>query len=145
MMETQARTSEGKFTKGFVANPEGNNGNRSWQPYEKRAKHWLEKLSADELIALVNDKVAFGRLSSYDAIIVRHLVNCFASADMRLERKDLVDRIEGTPKQTVEHNGNLDMTHYLAHDQKIIDRYNARRAGEQDPVTIDHKPAPAEE
>ena len=48
-------------------------------------------------------------------------------------------------KQVIEHNGNLDMTHYLAHDQKIIDRYNARRAGEQDPVTIDHKPAPAEE
>jgi hypothetical protein len=48
-------------------------------------------------------------------------------------------------KQIIEHNGSLDISHYMAHDQKIIDRYNARRAGEQDPVTIDHKPAPAEE
>jgi hypothetical protein len=145
MMGTKARNSDGSFAKGFVANPEGKNGNRSWQPYEKRAKHWLEKLSSDELVALGSDPSAFGKLSSYDAIIVRHLLNCIASADMRLERKDLIDRIEGTPKQTVDLNGNLDMTHYMAHDQKIIDRYNAKRAGEQEPLTIDDKSTTTEE
>jgi hypothetical protein len=54
------------------------------------------------------------------------------------------DRIEGRPAQAIEHSGDVDLTHYMAHDQKIIDRYNARRAGHE-PVTIDNKAAQAEE
>jgi hypothetical protein len=137
MMVSQTREKNGRFPKGFVANSKGNNGDRHWQPYAKRAQHWMEKLSADQLTELVSNPAKFGKLSSYDAIIVRQLLNCFASEDMRLERKDLIDRIEGTPKQTVDLNGSIDAIHYMAHDQKIIDRYNAKR---ETPITIDNKP-----
>lgn len=136
MMDTTTRMSDGTFAKSSVNNPTGANGRTGWQPYEKRAKYWMDKLSVEELIALAQDPKEFGKLSSYDAIIVRHLVGCILGSDVRLERKDLIDRIEGTPKQTIENTGNLDMVHYMAHDQKIIDRYNAKRL-----ETIDQKPA----
>lgn len=36
----------------------------------------------------------------------------------------------------------IDITHYMAHDQKIIDRYNEKRA--QAPITIENKPTTEE-
>jgi phage terminase small subunit len=58
---------------------------------------------------------------------------------------DSLARHLGMFNDKIEHSGGLDIIHYKAHDQKIIDRYNARRAGEQEPPTIENKPAPAEE
>lgn len=82
------------------------------------------------------------KLSTIDAICVRHVVNSVAGATVLPERRELLDRIEGSPRQTVEVNGNMDISHYMAHDQTIIDRYNAKR--DQTPVTIEIKP-PEEE
>lgn len=39
--------------------------------------------------------------------------------------------------QNLDITGTMDISHYMAHDQKIIDRYNAKRA---EPITIDNKP-----
>lgn len=97
---------KGRFLPGNLANPEGKNGHmRGFQPYGIRAAYWLGKLSAEGLRELANDKKAFGNLSSYDAIIVRHLVGCIAGKDIGFERDRLLDRIEGKAKNRTELSG----------------------------------------
>lgn len=100
------RDERGRLLAGSNCNPEGRNGHRKgWQPYSIRAQYWLDRLSAEELRQLANDKKAFGNLSSYDAIIVRHLVGCIAGKDVGFERDRLLDRIEGKAKNRTEVSG----------------------------------------
>ena len=102
MSEIQ-RNPDGTFVAGGpTPNPLGANGHKKgWQRYGTRAKYWLEKLTAHELRELVTDADKFGKLSSIDAIVVRHLVNTLVGDDIRQERKDLLDRIEGQPTQKI--------------------------------------------
>jgi hypothetical protein len=101
MTDDPNRNTDGTFAVGNCANPNGANGNkRGWQKYGVRIAGWLEKLSAEELKILVNTPSEYGKLSSIDAIAVRHIVNALTGDDIRQERKDMLDRIEGAPKQT---------------------------------------------
>ena len=96
------RNPNGTFGANNCANPKGANGHKKgWQRYGTRAKYWLEKLTAQELRDLATDSERFGNLSSIDAIVIRHIVNTLAGEDIRNERKDLLDRIEGQPTQKV--------------------------------------------
>ena len=90
--------------KGEVMNPTGKNGQmKGWQRYGARAKILVERYTADEIKEIVNDKQKFGSLSMIDAILIRHLAGCLAGDDVRGERMDLVDRMDGKPQQPVEH------------------------------------------
>lgn len=92
-----------RIAPGEVINPEGKNGHtKHWQPYGIRAKHWLDKLTFAALRALSQDIDEMDKLSSYDAIIIRHLANTLSGDDIRQEREALLDRIEGKPKTTLE-------------------------------------------
>lgn len=96
------RNQDGTIAKGNTLNPLGCNGHKEgWQRYGTRAKHWLDKLTAQELRDLATDSLVFNKLSSLDAIIIRHLVNTLSGDDIRGERKELLDRIEGTPDRLV--------------------------------------------
>jgi hypothetical protein len=133
------RSKKGQLLPGNTANPTGSNGHHliGWQRYGHRVQKWLAMPLA-EVVALAQDEKAMAKLSTIDAICVRHVVNSVSGATVLPERRELLDRIEGSPRQTVEVNGNIDISHYMAHDQAIIDRYNAKR--DQAPVTIDQKP-----
>lgn len=99
---TDNRRSDGTFAPGNCANPNGGKGKQKWQPYGKRVTYWLEKLSASELRAMAKDKKRMGDLSLIDSICIRHILNTLAGEDIRQERKDMLDRIEGQPKQIIQ-------------------------------------------
>jgi hypothetical protein len=99
------RDENGRLLPGAVINPEGNNGhNVGWQRYGLRVQKWLELPSAE--IAKYADpatgEAEISKLSVIDAICVRHVLNTLAGKNVLKERHELLNRIEGKPKQTID-------------------------------------------
>lgn len=59
-------------------------------------------MTVEQMAILIKDKKEFGKLNSYDGIIVQHIVNAMSGSDMRAERESLLNRIEGRPTQIIE-------------------------------------------
>jgi hypothetical protein len=101
MAGTEVRNPDGTFAAGNVSNPEGKNGHLpGWQRYGDRLQKWLN-MPVTELLALAGDEKRKAELSTIDAICVQHVANSIAGKNILPERKELIDRIEGTPKQTI--------------------------------------------
>jgi len=95
----------GQFLPGESGNPTGNNGhNVGWQRYGDRLQKWLA-LPAGEIAAIVQDEQKLKALSSIDAVCVRHVANMIGGKNTLAALKEALDRIEGTPKQTIAHSG----------------------------------------
>ena len=93
------RDEKGYWKRGCSGNPSGKNGHiKGLQRYGARASYWLQKLTVKELIAIYSDKKGFEKLSSWDAIIIRHLSSTIMGKEITAERKELLARIEGKPK-----------------------------------------------
>lgn len=102
------RDALGRITEGTVLNPEGNNGHLTgWQRYGDRLQKWLNMPLA-ELKVLVTNQPELDRLSTIDVVCVRHASNMISGDNTLRERKEALDRIEGTPKQTVQLQGDKD-------------------------------------
>jgi len=88
-------------------NPTGLNGHtKGYQPYGIRSRYWLENFTAEEIEEIVNDKAKYGKLSSYDAMVIKHVARALGiDVDANSsERESLLSRIEGQPKATVDIN-----------------------------------------
>jgi hypothetical protein len=91
------RQSNGTFIKGCIANPSGHNGHlRGWQPYGDRARYLMDKLTTREFFDMASSQCWQERFSSYDAIIINHIIAALREGGG--ERESLLDRIEGKPK-----------------------------------------------
>lgn len=93
------RDSGGKWKKGVSGNPAGfpagGYQSRTRLRYADRLQELREEYSTGDLLDLMADKKAFRKLSVRDAQIVRHLVNTLVGDDIRLEREQMLDRLEG--------------------------------------------------
>lgn len=100
---TVQRDEGGRLLPGSVLNPDGLGGNADgWQPYGKRCRYWLTKLTRGELKKLATDEEAMDKLSSYDSMIVAHLARTQAGKEISRERAQLLAYIEGMPVQTIQ-------------------------------------------
>lgn len=108
------RKADGTFAPGNKANPTGENGHtKGWQRYGTRILKWLE-MPVGDIAALAQNEEELAKLSSIDAICVQHVANAMHGRNVLAERRELIDRIEGTPKQTIEHQGSPDQPLYPA-------------------------------
>jgi hypothetical protein len=106
--EDKNKGPDGRWLPGNNANPEGNNGRAAgWQPVGRRLQGWLEKPMGD-LEDLAEDRTAIRKLSSIDAYCVKLIASGTTAAPKGMVSifKEINDRIEGTSKQTIEHQGN---------------------------------------
>lgn len=93
------RGDKGLWQKGASGNPSGKNGHtKGLQRYGDRAAYWLDKLTLGELQGLCADNKKMAKLSSWDAIILRHINNTLSGSGIATERETLLCRIEGKPK-----------------------------------------------
>ena len=110
------RGPDGKFLPGFSGNPAGapQIAGKGWQRYGDRLKHLLETYTPDQLIEFAESRYARSKLSSIDAIAAVHIGRSLekeltatraGTDDLRGERKELLDRIEGQTKALTEITG----------------------------------------
>lgn len=97
------RDNAGRFAKGASGNPKGA-GKQPYQYYGVRSQYWLEKLTLGQIKQIVADPGQLDNYSCWDAIVLKHIANTMSGPDQRAERKDLLDRIEGQPKQIIAHS-----------------------------------------
>lgn len=105
----------GKFLPGNNANPNGSPKiNEGWQRYGDRAKVLGEKYTADEIAAFAESKYLRSQLTYWDAMTIMHMARALdptltktkaGTDDLRGERKELLDRIEGQSKAQTEVTG----------------------------------------
>ena len=97
------RDNKGLWKKGGSGNPTGKNGHtKGLQRYGARASHWLQKLTLGELQELCADNKKMAKLSSWDAIVLRHINSTLSGGSVAAERETLLCRIEGKPKSSDE-------------------------------------------
>lgn len=104
------RNSNGTFAKGHNLTLGGNN--KGYQPYGIRAKILAARYSPAEIIELAdNEKLREAKVSYWDSLCIVHMARALdrnltmteSGADqVGKERSALLDRVEGTSKQTVE-------------------------------------------
>jgi len=101
-MQEMTRNPDGTWPRGQSGNPAGvNNRARGWQRYGERVQKWLD-MPIKDLLALATDEQAKSELSTIDAICVQHIANSVTGKQVLPERKELLDRIEGAPKQVID-------------------------------------------
>lgn len=107
------RLPDGTFAPGNNANPAGG-ARKGWTPYKLRCQLLLEKYTTEELLAFARNDAELAKLSSIDAVAVVHLARSIdaklsmtesGSSDIRGERKELLDRIEGQSRASLELTG----------------------------------------
>jgi len=86
------------FEKGQSGNPAGRPSGRA--AFIDRATRYLEEYNVEELMALVNDKDRFGKLSVYDGIVLRGVAEALVKGGAATDR--LLDRIIGKTPLVVE-------------------------------------------
>lgn len=109
------RSSSGQFLPGTSGNPAGPPSiMKGWQRYGDRLKFLSEKYSPDEILSFAESRYERSKLSSFDAIAIMHLARSLdpdltktkaGTDDLRGERKELLDRIEGQTKSQTEITG----------------------------------------
>jgi hypothetical protein len=104
MSVSENQNPDGTFKAGNNANPEGNNGHLAgWQRYGDRIQKWFE-LPAEELAKYVADGgVLLNKMSAIDNACIKHVINTYSGDKTLAYLKEALDRIEGTPKQTIAH------------------------------------------
>lgn len=103
------RNENGQLLPGETANPKGNNGqNKGWQPYSQRIQKWFNLPVAEVAAYLDNNGERLRQMSSIDAACIRHVINTYSGKDPLRYLREALDRIEGTPKQTVQLQGDKD-------------------------------------
>ena len=106
MAGEEVRNPDGTYADGNVSNPTGKNGHKEgWQPYGIRSAYLLNKYSPEEIHEILTDAHKRKTVSTYDLIILKHIVNTLAGDDCRLEREQLIDRIEGKASQPIKFSG----------------------------------------
>lgn len=91
----------GQLLPGNTANPEGKNGHlEGWQPYGNRLQKWMNK-SVGELKDLFEDETEMRKLSMIDAACAAHAREMVTGKRAIAARKEAIDRIEGTARQTI--------------------------------------------
>lgn len=94
---------------GEVRNPKGYNGhNEGWQPYGQRLQKWFAKPIEELEALLLNNGAALRKLSGIDGACARHVINTISGKATLQHLKEALDRIEGTPKQTILHGGSAE-------------------------------------
>lgn len=93
---------------------------KGWQPYGRRLQKWLD-MPVAELLAMAQDEEGKKNLSTIDAICVQHVANALIGKMALPERREMLDRIEGTPKQTIEHQGSSDQPLYPTETKSVED------------------------
>lgn len=141
MDSTSERDENGRLKLGCASiNPEGKNGHRKgWTPYGIRSVYLLGKYSPDEIKAILSEPERRKDVSTYDFIILTHIIGSFAGDDRRLEREQLIDRIEGksVDKKSIEVNGDIGI-YTLTDDERaertaaILERGRQNRARQID-------------
>ena len=97
------RNENGQLLPGNTANKAGVNGHtKGWQPLGIRLQKWLN-MSAVEIADMHKDEARLYALSSIDAMCIKMISGGFTAApkDMVKIFKEINDRIEGTPRQTI--------------------------------------------
>lgn len=103
------RDDKGRLLPGFTANPDGHNGHlQGWQRYGDRLQIWFAKPVEDLETYLLDDGARLRKLSSIDASCCRHVINCISGKETLKYLKEALNRIEGTPTQTIKHQGDKD-------------------------------------
>lgn len=117
------RNPDGTWPPGYVANPTGANGTqKGWQPIGQRYIHLGEKYTDEQIIELAEDPDARRRekLSYWDSFAVKRMARSIdrqmtvteSGSDQCLkESKEIIDRIEGTPVQTIRTPATPPITH----------------------------------
>lgn len=86
------------FEKGQSGNPAGRPSGRA--AFVDRAKKYLEDHTVEEVLALVNDRDRFGKLSAYDGIVLRSVATALVNGGAATDR--LLDRVIGKTPIAVE-------------------------------------------
>lgn len=89
----------GGIKKGEVRNPRGRQS--PYQDMIVRMRHLVEKYGADEILQIVSDPKRFGKLSVFDAMIMRRLSEAM-DKEGRQSMDSLLDRILGKPTQYIQ-------------------------------------------
>lgn len=117
----EIRDAKGRFLPGCSGNPNGAPG--TWQPYRLRLNKWLD-MSAEEFNKIANSPSEIKKLSMIDVVCVRHVANMVKGEDVRQERGQALDRIEGKVTDKTEITGKdgegikVTNTTELAHEHK---------------------------
>ena len=111
--KTSQRDAGGLFAKGNTLSP--GRPKSIFQDLGPRRAHFLETLSRDEILALVDDDTRLGKYSGFDAQILLSLADTLRKTpedklDPGKERERLYDRMVGKPKETIEHQGGVQIT-----------------------------------
>lgn len=97
------RSADGKLLPGAVINPTGANGHmKGWQPIGIRLQKWLN-MSAVEVSNLHASDADLTSLSMIDAMCIKLIATGFTAAPKEMVKifKEITDRVEGTPRQTI--------------------------------------------
>lgn len=86
------------FEVGNRINPNGRPS--GFQGFADRTKHLLGTHDVNGIMEYVTDPAKFGKLSAYDAMIMRRIAEAF-SADGNASMNSLLDRIIGKPVQPI--------------------------------------------
>lgn len=99
----------GQLLPGNTANPSGKNGhNDGWQRYGDRLQKWFA-VPVREIASYLDDEgEKLKSMSSIDGACIRHVINTISGKNTLAYLKEALDRIEGTPKQTIAHTGDKD-------------------------------------
>lgn len=96
----------GRLLPGNTANPEGKNGHlEGWQRYGDRLQKWFATPVEELEMYLLNEGAKLRKLSSIDAACCRHVINTISGKETLKYLKEALNRIEGTPTQTIKHQG----------------------------------------
>ena len=96
---------------GEIRNPEGKPVT-GYQDFKTRLAYWLQSKSVDEIENLVRNKIAWGKLSAIDAIVVRRIAQAAKKAGTTADFTAVLDRFVGKPVQPIA--GEFKVTHGLA-------------------------------
>lgn len=86
------------FKPGQSGNPKGRKPGR--QAFVDRANYLLDKYNVGDIKAFINDERQFDKLPSYDAMIMRRVVEAVSENGHR-SMDSLLDRLIGKPAQAI--------------------------------------------
>ena len=112
-MQDDTRSPDGTFAPGHSGNPAGGGGNQKhWTPYANRIAQLMEKYTTQQILTMAEDKYALREMPHpMDASAILHIARTIdksltetasGSDDVRGERKELLDRVEGQSKSTTQ-------------------------------------------
>jgi hypothetical protein len=112
-----ARNPDGTFPEGQSGNPAGRPRNRmTWQNYADRIDYYLNEYTRGEIKKLVLDPDEFDKLVTRDALVVQTIAESL-QVDGLPSRKELLNRIIGTPIEKAEIMGKGGNNLFISHEE----------------------------